>query len=225
MDAGLAMDLLEPVAGPDAVWRWCGGAAPGALAERLESVDETPLLQILAQGLRSAPVNLLTGRWTPSSARTASRHWRTAAALAGTGVVLALTMLGLENRLLEARSTDLQEAVEARFASAFPGVRPAGRHRELAERELARLRFGQSAGLLELMYRVAPVLSGQAGISLRGLSYRDDRLELDIRAPDVAALDEFEQRLRALDLVASLQSASLDDDGASGRIQVEGGVR
>jgi general secretion pathway protein L len=225
MDAGLAVDLLASAAEPEAVWRWYGGPVPGAVAQRLETAGETPLLSSLAQGLLSAPVNLLSGRWTPSSARAAGRHWKTAAALAGAVVVLGLAALGLENRLLDARSADLQESIEARFASAFPGLRPAGRHRELAERELARLRFGQSAGLLELMYRVGPVLSGQAGVSLRGLSYRDDRLELDVRAPDVAALDEFERRLRALDLVASVQSASLDDDGASGRIRVEGGVR
>lgn len=225
LDAGLVADLLEPAVGPEAEWRWYAGPVPSALAERVQAPAGEGLMAILAEGLRSAPVNLLAGRWTPSSTRTAGRHWRTAAALAGAVVVLALAALGLENRSLQARSANLQEAIEERFASAFPGLRPAGRHRELAERELARLRFGQSAGLLDLMYRVSPVLAGQSGIVLRGLSYRDERLELDVEAPDVAALDEFEQRLRALDLVASVQSASLGDDGASGRVRVEGATR
>ncbi|MFW5815526.1 MAG: type II secretion system protein GspL [Wenzhouxiangella sp.] len=222
LDAGLAVDLIEPAAGSEAEWRWYGGPVPSALADRVTVESEASSMSVLARELASAPVNLLTGPWTPSSTRTAGRHWRSAAALAGAVVVLAMAALALENRALEARSVELHETIEERFGEAFPGVRPAGRYRELAERELARLRFGQSAGLLELMYRVSPVLAGQSGISLRGLSYRDDRLELDIGAPDVAALDELEQRLRALALSASLQSASLADDGARGRIRIEG---
>ncbi|MFP4208244.1 MAG: type II secretion system protein GspL [Wenzhouxiangella sp.] len=219
----LVADLLAPAA--DGTWRWLGGPLPEALAGRVVKSGNDDLMTVLAGGLDRAPVNLMAGRWSPRSARTAGRHWRRVAALVAAVVVVALAALGLENRLLAARSADLAGAIDARFEAAFPGLRPAGRHRELAERELARLRFGQSAGLLDLMYRVSPVLSGQSGIALHGLSYRDQRLELDVRAPDVAALDELEQRLRALDLAAALQSASIDDEGAAGRIRVEGAGR
>ncbi len=220
-DASLADVLLEPVA--DGQWRWISGAVPAALGDRISAPAKTPpLLSVLADGLSDAPVNLLTGNWAPASTRSAGRQWRWVALLAGALIIAALAGLGLENRLLDTRSADLQEEIDARFAAAFPGIRPAGRHRELAERELARLRFGESAGLLDLMYRVSPVLSGQTGIALQGLSYRDAQLELDVRAPDVASLDALEQRLRALGLAAAVQSASLDDEGAAGRITVEG---
>jgi len=220
-ETSLAGLLLEPVARGD--WQWVSGSVPAALADRVSSPAQIrPLLPVLGEGLAKAPVNLLAGHWAPASTRTAGRQWRWVAAMTVAVVVLALVGLGLENRLLAARSADLQEEIDSRFAAAFPGIRPAGRHRELAERELARLRFGESAGLLDLMYRVSPVLLGQAGITLQGLSYRDAQLELDLRAPDVASLDELEQRLRALGLVAAVQSASLDDAGAAGRMSVQG---
>lgn len=220
-DATLVQVLLEPVA--DGRWRWVSGTVPAALGDQISAPAQTqPLLSVLAAGVSEAPVNLLTRKWAPASTRTAGRQWRWVAVLAGAVVIAALAGLGLENRLLEARSANLAEDIDARFADAFPGIRPAGRHRELAERELARLRFGESAGLLDLMYRLSPVVSGQTGIALQGLSYRDAQLELDVRAPDVASLDALEQRLRALGLSAAVQSASLDDEGAAGRIRVEG---
>jgi len=219
-DPGLVQSLLEPVA--DGQWRWIAGAIPELLDGEFDGKLQPSLMSVLAKGIDDAPVNLLSGPWAPASTRTAGRQWRWVAGLAGAVLVAALGGLALENRLLTARSAELQMDIDASFAEAFPGIRPAGRYRELAERELARLRFGQSAGLMDLMYRVSPVLQGQPGISLQGLSYRDERLELDVRAPDVAALDELEQRLRELGLMAAVQSANLDDAGAAGRVSVEG---
>ncbi len=219
-EAGLVETLLEPIS--DGQWKWVAGTVPESLSAEIDAGSPSTLMTVLARNFDCASVNLLSGPWAPASRQTAGRQWRWVAGLAGTAVVVALAGLALENRLLAARSADLQASIDARFADAFPGIRPAGRHRELAERELARLRFGQSAGLMDLMYRVSPVLQGQTGVFLRGLSYRDERLELDVTAPDVAALDELEQRLRELGLVAAVQSASLDDEGAAGRVSVEG---
>ena len=224
-EAELAVDLLDGVADRKAEWRWFGGTIPESLADRVRPASGTGLLESLAPQAASAPINLLSGRWAPGSARAAARNWQWVAGLAGLVLLVALAGLVLENHMLQARSEALQSAMDERFAAAFPGLSPAGRHRELAERELARLRFGQSAGLLEMMYRAAPVLAGQDGVFLDGLSYRDDSLEVRVRAPDVAALDELERRLRALDLSASVQSASLDGDGASGRIRIGGRTR
>lgn len=216
----LVDDVLEAVAGPGIERVWYGGEVPPAMERAGLRPAGADLLASLAPGALDAPINLLSGPWTPSSARTAGRHWRWAGALAVLVLTLALGMTLLERQLLRAEATHLQAAIDERFGEIFPGVTPAGRHRELAERELARLRFGESAGLLDLMYRTAPVLSGQSGLTLEGLGFRDGQLDVRLRAPDVAALDELEQRLRALDLDAAVQSASLDADGASGRIRI-----
>lgn len=219
-EAGLAETLLSSVS--DGQWQWLAGAVPEPLARQFDAGSPPSLMLVLARGLAHAPVNLLSGPWAPASTQNAGRQWRWVAGLGGAVILAAFGGLALENRLLMSHSAELQAGIEAKFSEAFPEIRPAGRHRELAERELARLRFGQSAGLMDLMYRVSPVLQGQSGVFLQGLSYRDERLELNVRAPDVAALDELEQRLRELGLVAAVQSASLDDEGAAGRVSVEG---
>ena len=215
-------DMLDGLLPPGAEAVWYGGEPVPGLAEGVRHANNSDLLTTLAEGAQAEPINLLAGPWSPSSAHTARSQWRWAGGLLAAAVVMAIALAGVENQLLKRQSNDLQQAIDAQFQQAFPRVTPAGRHRELAERELARLRFGESAGLLDLMNRAAPVIDGQDGLRLDGLSYREGLLELSLRAPDVAALDQFEQRLRALDLNASVQSASMDADGAAGRVRIAG---
>ncbi|NBB69986.1 MAG: hypothetical protein GVY33_06620 [Alphaproteobacteria bacterium] len=226
-DAELAVDMIESVAPADARWDWYGGDKPGWVASHEAEDREAgrPLQAILAEQAASIDVNLLSGPWAPRSATTARSHWRWAGAFAAAAVVLLLAYAGIERYQLAQRSAELEAAIEQQFRQAFPEVGRIvpGREQTLAERELARLRFGQAAGLLDLMHRVAPVLDGQSQLQVDQLDYREGVLELALRAPDVAALEQLEQRLRALDLSAEVQTASLDEQGASGRIRITRG--
>lgn len=222
-DPDLAADVLETAAAPGAERVWYGGEMPGELKASCPRGADDQLLAALAGPVLKPEINLLSGAWRVRESSDALRSWRWAAGLAAAAVLAAGAGLMLERQMLRQEAGELQAAIDQRFNQAFPGVTPAGRHRELAERELARLRFGQSAGLLDLMHRSAPVVSGQPGLSLEGLSFRDGQLELRVRAPDVAALDELERRLRVLNLDAALQSASLDAEGASGRLRISEG--
>ena len=216
----LVAEVLPPAAPEPAHWQGFGESLPERLAGRDIEVDRGDPLEAMAAAALEAPINLLAGDWAPRSAATRRRQWRWAAALAGAVVALVLAGAAIELKLLQAESENLQAGIDAQFREAFPNVERVVRHREQAERELARLRFGESAGLLDLINRAAPIVAAQDAIRLQGLSYRDGSLELALRAPDVAALDQFEQRLRAVDLDASVQSASLDGDQASGRIRI-----
>jgi general secretion pathway protein L len=226
-ESELAEDILAGVAPAEARIGWYGGHRPDWLDTQHapDAAGNQSLDQYLAEGAARAGINLLGGPYSPRSAMTARTYWRWSVGLAAGLVALAIASIAIENYQLTREANALQERLDDRFAELFPGVTARGRHRELAERELARLRFGQAAGLLDLMSRTAPVIEGQDRLVLDGLNYRDGVLELTLRAPDVAALDQLEQRLRALDLAADVQSASLDEDGASGRIRVSGGGR
>ncbi len=221
----LLIDMLAPVVDESAEWVWHGGPVPPALSEHRFRQGAGDGFTALAAGAIDPPVNLLSGSFEPSSARAAQSLWRWAAGLAGLAVALVLAAAAVENHQLKRQSESLQAAIDAQFYQAFPDVGRVVRHREQAEREMARLRFGRSAGLLDLMNRTAPIIDAQGGIELDGLNYRDGQLELTLRAPDVAALDQFEQRLRAQELNAVVQSASMGSDGASGRLRISEGRR
>jgi len=224
-DAELAAEMIDSVAPPQAKWQWYGGERPDWLEQR--EVDERgegrSLLAVLGRQAESIDLNLLSGPWAPRSAATARSQWRWTGVFAAVAVAMLIGYTALERYQLGQRSTELQAAIEQQFRQAFPEVGRIVRPKTQAERELARLRFGQAAGLLDLMHRLAPVIDGQAQLQVERLDYRDGVLELGLRAPDVAALEQLEQRLRALDLSAEVQTASLDDQGASGRIRVTRG--
>lgn len=227
-DADLAADMIDSAAPPDSELDWYGGERPAWVDERgaVDRDDGQSLMAILARQAAGAELNLLSGPWAPQSAATARSQWRWTAIFAAAAVAMVIGHAALERYQLANRSGELETAIEQQFRQAFPEVGRIVRPQTQAERELARLRFGQAAGLLELMHRVAPVIDGQAQLQVERLDYRDGTLELGLRAPDVAALEALEQRLRALDLSAEVQTASLDDRGASGRIRItrEGGA-
>ncbi|MGY6588884.1 MAG: type II secretion system protein GspL [Wenzhouxiangella sp.] len=226
-DRALASDLLPEAAVNQAPWRWLGGSLPD---DWKDDGQDAPL-EIADAGLEShwiqaalkPPINLLSGAFAPGSRRDARRGWQWAAGVAIAAVVLGLAVSALELAQLRSQSAELQRQADETFQRVFPGVTPAGRHRELAERELARMRFGASGDLLAMMGRLAPVVDAQVDIVLEGLSYRDGGLELSVRGPDVASLDGLERRLSALGMAASLQSTSMGDDGARARLRVSEG--
>lgn len=222
-DQELAAEVLATALPAEAERVWYGGEVPAGLQGLSLQQGQGGVLSALAPAALKPAVNLMSGPFRSRETSDAQRSWRWVGALAAAVVLVAGAGLLLERQLLRQEAAELQLAIDQRFAQSFPGLTPAGRHRELAERELARLRFGQSAGLLDLLHRSAPVVSAQAGLSLEGLSFRDGQLELRVRAADVAALDELERRLRVLDLDATLQSASLDAQGASGRLRISEG--
>lgn len=229
-DGELAADLIADLTGSmpneETGMDWFGGEQPDwmtayPVADRSwDHSSDRSLLSCLAEQAASTELNLLSGPYAPRSATSARMQWRWVAGLGVVALGLLFAHAGLERFQLGQRSAQLERAIETQFRQAFPDIGRIVHPQAQAERELARLRFGQAAGLLDLMHRVAPVLAGQAQLQLDRLDFRDGALELGLRAPDVAALDQFELRLRALDLAAELQSASLDENGASGRIRI-----
>jgi len=213
----LIAELLVSLPG-DPTLDWYGGELFEALQSLSLEHQSTDPFEVLIKGLAEAPINLLTGDYASGSSQDARSYWRTAGIAAAVAAVLALGGAFVELKMLEGRSAELATELDSQFAAAFPGVAPAGRHLAQAQRQLSGLRFGEAAGLLDLMNRAAPVIAGQSTLVMDALSFRDGRLEFVLRAPDGAALENLATRLRALSLDAELQSLRMDDDGASGRV-------
>ena len=210
-------------------WVWYGQQAPSAsldetLSGRLSRVGEDrSLLELLIPQAGATEINMLTGPWQPDAAKRWRGEWRWVAGLAFAVCVLATGLVAVEQHLLARQANQLQAEVTETFQSLFPGQRAMGRERELLARELARLQYGQAAGLMELMGWVGPVIAAQSNLRVESLNYRSGELELSVSAPDVASLDAVGQQLRSLDLEASVQSATLSGQGANGRVIVRRG--
>ncbi len=221
LEASLLEDLAPELAESPLVWHgeqppaWASGAG-------LDMQTSGAGPEILISGAVQAPANLLEGEFAPDSARRHRKLWIAAAALAGAVVLAQILVAATEYWQLNRQSEQLQSTIDERYRAAFPdaGRLVAGRERELAERELARLRFGEAAGMIDLLSRTVPVLSGSDTAAVRSVNYRDGSLEIRLTAQDVSQLDQLEGRLRAVGLGARVQSASLGPDGADGRLEI-----
>lgn len=198
-------------------------ALPGIAAYHERRRDP---LAWLAQGLATAPPNLLEGRFAPRRRARGSRAWKLAAGLAAAVVLLAFADLCGEVLRLSRASSRLDALAREEVRKAFPDVDDAQFDRlspeQLVRARVDRLRGGAGAGeLLQRLAGIGPVLGSSTRIQTRGIEYRNGTLELALRAPDVAALDLVRERLGAVPgLRAEVTAANPGPDGVDGRIRV-----
>ena len=124
------------------------------------------------------------------------------------------------------RSLERVEAASAAsLAEAFPDLGAAERDRppELVMRaRLEGLRGGNaSSGLLRMLGRIAPILGTTTRVQLRGVEFRNDTLEINLRAPDVQALDGIREQVAATPgLAAELTATNPLDNATDGRLRI-----
>lgn len=221
----MASSMLD--AFEDLDWAWFGDLPPPPMvASRVSRYQEDqPLVSLLAKQALASPINVLTGPWQPKSALQLKGQWAWVAGLIAACLVLALAKLGIEQRMLKHEANQLRGEVAAQFQALFPDQPAIGRERELASRELERLQFGQSAGLMSLMARVGPTIAGQSQLSLQSLDYREGQLTLGLQGPDVASIDQLGRQLTQGGLAATVRSATLSSEGARAEITITGAER
>ena len=77
-------------------------------------------------------------------------------------------------------------------------------------------------GLLGTLGIVAQAIGEAPNTSLTTLNYRDGTTDLTLDAPDVGALDHFQQAVTAHGLTAAMQSATQKETHYQGHVQVKG---
>ncbi|HET6545889.1 MAG TPA: type II secretion system protein GspL [Rhodanobacteraceae bacterium] len=191
---------------------------------------QTAPLAFLARGAAAPALNLLTGEFAPRHRQMrGARWWRWAAVLAAVVVLLAGIKMAVEVARLSGESARLRSAMRDEVHKAFPELGAAELARigpeQLMRGRLDRLRGGaESSGLLRLLAQIAPVLGSTTRIQTRGIEYRNGTLELGLRAPDVATLDNLRARFAALPgLEVEVTAANPGEAGVDGRIRISAG--
>ncbi|WP_440223773.1 type II secretion system protein GspL [Dokdonella sp. MW10] len=182
----------------------------------------------LAAHLEAAPLNLLGGRFAVAHrVARGTRWWRRVAAIAAAVGVLAFAARGLEVIQLQRSVARLEASMADSVQRTFPDLGAGERSldpQQVMRSRVDRLRgAGESTGLLRVLGQVAPVLGATTRTELRGLEYRNDVLELGLRAPDVATLDSLREQFAAIPgLDAEVTGLNPLDNGVDGRVRVRG---
>ncbi len=182
------------------------------------------LLSLYAQGLSgSQPVNLLQGAFRQQVESSSDwRRWRTAAALLAGLLLLHAAGTLWELRQARATSAGLDAEIEQVYAAIFPGQRPgAAPLRAIETRMRAVGDAGSPAG--ELMPLLAAVSAARQNVpvaTLDAITFKPGELQLKLKAPDAATLEQFSQALRAGGFGAQVSSGRQLEGGFEGQIDM-----
>lgn len=143
--------------------------------------------------VRTAPVDLLTGRASGMKASLAQfdwRIWRTPVALAAACVVAALVGLNLHWAQQASEKRALRASVESKFRSAFPGAQVLVDPVLQMKRNVAALRAqnGRSGpeDFVPMAVRFAQAVGPQGQEGLAGMEFRDGKLKVRFNPAAVA---------------------------------------
>jgi general secretion pathway protein L len=188
----------------------------------------TDSLAFLARQLHDPGINLLGGEFASGHRQArATRWWRRALALAAVIAVLAFVYRALEVSQLSRNIERIDTAMSDSLLRTFPDLGAAERSRapqSVMRDRLERLRGGdETSGLLRMLGQVAPVLGRTTRTQMRGLEFRNGILELGLRSPDVATLDNLREQFSAIPgLVAEVTASVPAETGVDGRIRIRG---
>ncbi len=197
-----------------------------ALRERFDGIkiqllSAGPLALFGQQLPTAAPINLLQGSYTPTTARTVGwKSWRVAATLLACLVGLHVVGKAAELTALKQTEHKLDASIGEQFRIAMPGERNLLDARRRMEQRLAAAQSGGSSGFLPALQAVVQARSAAPGTTLQALSFRQGTVEMKLSAKDAASLDHMSQSLRANGWEADLTSGNTTNSGYEGRIQV-----
>ncbi len=207
----------------------------GSLVLDLEGVDldlvEDPAqpLELLARGYVQGPViDLLQGAYSRREEwGRLLRPWKASAALLLAGLILAGVSTGVNYQRLTGQKEQLTADIKALYRQTFPNARRIVNPRAQMEQQLKKLQRKSGVGstdFLAMLAETANVIRASKGITVRGASYRDGRLDLDLLADNLQVLDKLKQDLiSGGQLNAEIQSAATEkNQKVKSRMRVQG---
>ncbi len=209
----------------------CGAGEVAGLLELDTEIEHRPCpdgtIGTMARQLGQSPlIDLLQGAYSRRQALGRLwRPWRATAALLGLVVALGLADAMLEIRQLAAEQQQLRQRIEALYRQAFPDAKRVVNARAQMEQRLKALRGSARAGgsdFLHLLAGAGQALQGMPAVHLRALAYRQGRLDLELTAASVQAIDQLKQALaRQGGLKVEIQSATASGGRVQGRLRIE----
>jgi general secretion pathway protein L len=238
-DPALAIDMLLAGTDPATVnlavystpeeWH-LHGTAIEALRSRFASMK----VQLNAGGLlamyaltvsQAQPINLLQGTFRPQRTSAAAwQQWRSVAMLAGALVLLHGLGTFWQLRQLQQAADETSAEMTKRYSALYPGQNPGENPRRNLEKRLSMLAGGanQQGELLHLLAAVAAAKQNVPQALLQSFVFEPGSLNMKLRAPDAATLEQFNQALRGSGYKAEVGASSMRDGKFEGQVLLKG---
>jgi len=190
-------------------------------------LDSTSALLATSLKEREA-IPLRTGEFTRSRRLAVNlQRWQVALALLLAWVLVDTGAAYLQQWRLNRQLAAVNAQIDQVYRGVFPGTGAVANPRLLMENRLKALRgqSGPSAGLLQALDKVGPVLGTAPGVQLSSLNYRNGNLDIELSAKSLQDIDQLAQRLRQTSGVkVEVRNASAGEregERAQGRLTIE----
>ena len=189
---------------------------------RVQLLSDGPLAWLAGGLTDTEAVNLLQGEFARATDYGERWHrWRTAAFLAAGLLAVHVAAQALQIHQAHRQSTALDGEIAQVFAAAMPAATLQDPRRQMQSR-LDRIR--KSAAGPQYFLRTLQALSGAIAVipktNIDALSYRQEALDMKIKAPSLAALSHLSQLVDKQGFKADIQSSNPVADGVEAQMQV-----
>ena len=184
-----------------------------------------PLVIFAGHYKQAASLNLLQHAYKPQKQGGISwKRWRLAASLALVWLVLSLGVTGWQLHQLKQQNAQLQADIIKIYKQAFPKSKRIVNARVQMEQKLKELKTGGSGGdgIIELMASSAPALANNKAVTLKSISFRNNRLDVSVNSKDLATLQQLNTRLNKIDGIQSeIVSSSSEQNQVKASLRIK----
>jgi len=191
-----------------------------AETRRLEAPGDTALLSLAGE----PPFNLLAEEGRSQRARAQRPYYLAAAGAVVVAIAVLIGGLYYSNHRLAATSDALQAAIETEFRRGFPEVQRIVKPAHQARQAIAELREAGQSGprFLDVLARAGAALreGGSEPLVIERMGFSAGRLDLQVSAASMAALEAYRTRLAEHAVQAEIVSAENRDERLYGRLRL-----
>lgn len=190
------------------------------------SYNTHPLVIYCGQYNNAMPLNLLQEAYKPKRKDNIEwKRWRLAASLAVIWIVLGLGSTGAEYYDLKDKNKELRTQIEKIYKSAFPKSKKIINARVQMEQKLKELKGGGSTSegtsMIALLTNSASALSSEKGINLQTISYRNNKIDLELTGTNLQAIESLNKKINQTPLKSEIVSSSSEKDQVKGSIRIQ----
>ncbi len=184
-----------------------------------------PLVIFAGNYKQAISLNLLQHEYKPQKqSGIIWKRWRLAASLALVWLVLSLGITGWQLHQVRQQNKQLQADIIRIYKQAFPKSKRIVNARVQMEQKLKELKAGGSGGdsMIELIASSAPALANNKAVTLKAISFRNNRMDVSVNSKDLASLQQLNTRLNKIGGIQSeIVSSSSEQNQVKASLRIQ----
>ena len=186
-----------------------------------------PLVIFCGNYKQALPLNLLQHNFKPKSKSAGYwKHWRLAATLAGSWLLLHLGMTAFQYNQLQEENIVTKNQLEKIYKTAFPKSRKINNPRRQMEQKLKTLKSASGNATTGLLFMLEETFGGldqeTKDITFQSFTFRNNRMDIGMESKNLQAIETLNKKLNTSKTIKSeISSSSSEKNIVKGNMRIE----